>query len=63
MKLDAKKIREILFDRRMTQTELADKASLTRETINAVCNDKSCSYMSALRIAAALKVELEDIAR
>lgn len=63
MKLSASKVREILLERRMTQIELADQAGLTRETIDAVCNDKGCSYRSALKIAYVLDVELDDIKR
>lgn len=63
MKLNDEKIRLLMYRNDMTQTELADEAGLTRETINAVANGKSCSYMSALRIAKALEVQLEDIMR
>lgn len=61
MKLNAAKIRGILFEKRMTQIELANLTGLTRETVNAICNDKSCSYMSAKRIAAALDVDINQI--
>lgn len=63
MKLSAIKIRGILYQKGMTQNQLAEVSGITRATINAVCNGKSCSYISALRIAAALEVELEDISR
>ncbi len=63
MKLDDEKIRVLIYRKGITQTELADKAGITRPTVSAVCNGKSCSYMSALRIANALEVELNDITR
>jgi len=63
MQLSTIKIRSLLYQKGMTQNQLAAISGLTRATISAVCNGKSCSYMSALRIAAALEVELEDISR
>ena len=55
------KLRYMLYKQRITQRELSEKTGITRNTINAVCNGKSCSRRTAEGIAAALNIPLEDI--
>ena len=61
MKLNAVTIRTILFERDIKQQELANMAKLGRSTVVAVCNGRSCSGDSALKIADALGVPLEQL--
>lgn len=61
MKVNCEEIRTRLFRRRMTQTELAEKAGLNRLTVSQVCNGKSCSLNTIVKIADALGVSLDDI--
>lgn len=50
------KIREIRKDRKLTQDELAKKISVSRQTINAIENDR---YNPTLELAIELSQELE----
>ena len=61
MKVNCEAIRTLLFRRRTTQTELAAKAGLARLTVSQVCNGKSCSLKTIVKIADALGVSLDDI--
>ena len=55
-------IRELRADRSMTQQELADKISVTRQTVNAIEGDKySPSLEVAFRIAHVFAVPLEQV--
>ena len=56
-------LRAIIHERRISQTELAKTANLSRSTVAGVCNGKSCSGDSALAIAAALNIPLEILIR
>ena len=55
------KIRLLLFRQRKTQAWLSKKANASRNTINAICNGKSCRYETAKRIADALNVPVEEL--
>lgn len=50
------KIREIRKDRKLTQDELAKKINVSRQTINAIENDR---YNPTLELAIELSQELE----
>lgn len=63
MNLNELKIREMLFIKRTSQTELAKRSGVSRVTVSAVCNGKSCNDATAQRIAHALGVDLTEIAR
>ena len=54
-------LRENLFRKRITQLKIAEITGLSRNTVNAVCNGKSCSKATAEKIAAALGIELSEI--
>jgi putative transcriptional regulator len=55
-------IRELRAERSMTQQELADKISVTRQTVNAIEGDKySPSLEVAFRIAHVFSVPLEQV--
>ena len=61
MLIDDFKLRYILYKQRKTQRELAETTKITRNTINAVCNGKSCSKRTAQKIADALGITLEEL--
>ncbi|EMF0416406.1 helix-turn-helix transcriptional regulator [Enterococcus faecium] len=50
------KIREIRKERKLTQDELAKKINVSRQTINAIENDR---YNPTLELAIELSLELE----
>lgn len=61
MQINGKAIKHILLDKSMRQTELSEKAGITRATISAICNGKSCSNETAQKIAKALDVKIEEL--
>lgn len=45
----------------MTQKQLAEKAGVSRATVNGIKNGRSCSDSSAIKIANALGVPVESL--
>ena len=63
MRIDAKKIRNMLFDKGIKQKELDSMAGISNSTMSAITNGLSCSSESGRKIAAALGVSIEEIER
>lgn len=61
MRLDAKLLRSLLYERDIKQIDLADKSEVARITVNKVCNGGSCTYETGKKIADALGMKLEDL--
>ncbi len=61
MQLDKVKIVMIAKQKGLKQLELSQMASLSRGTLSAVYNGKSCSKDTASKIANALGVQVEDL--
>ena len=61
MRLDARKLRAILYDRDLKQKNLVETTGLAQFTINKVCNGGSCTYETGLKIAKALDMKLDDL--
>lgn len=61
MRLDAKLLRGVLYERDLTQSELADKSKVAFVTVNKVCNGGSCTYETGKKIADSLGMKLEDL--
>lgn len=61
MRLDARKLRAILYDRDLKQKNLVEITGLAQFTINKVCNGGSCTYETGLKIAKALDMKLDDL--
>ena len=61
MRINDVKLRELLYLRCTNQTERAKDTGVTRYTINAICNGKSCSRSTAEKIAATLNVEVTEL--
>ena len=61
MKLNAVLIRSILYERDITQKQLAIATGLGRSTVVKICNGCSCRYETAEKIAEVLKMTVEDL--
>lgn len=61
MKISAEKIKHLMGAMLITQSELANKANVSRSTINATLLKGTCSTQTAGKIAIALGVEPVDI--
>lgn len=61
MYLSELRIRELVWKRGITISELASMAGISRQTASSVINGKSCSPDSALKISEALGVPLEKL--
>ena len=59
--LDCKKINFLLYDRRMTQKELAKRINKNKIHINQVINRGSCNYDTDISIAKGLGVSIDEI--
>lgn len=61
LRIDRKKLVIAMMDADMNTKQVAEKAKVTRATVSAVKNGRSCSDQTAIRIAEALQVKLETI--
>ena len=61
MKIDERRLRHLLIDLDIGQTELAARAGLSRGAVNNVCCGRSCASDTAFKIAQALGVPLEEL--
>jgi DNA-binding Xre family transcriptional regulator len=61
MRLDACKLRSILYERDLKQKNLVEVTGLAQFTVNKVCNGGSCTYETGVKIANALNMKLEDL--
>lgn len=59
--LNCRKINILLYDRRMTQKELANRINKNKIHINQVINRGSCNYDTAISIAKGLGVSIDEI--
>lgn len=61
MRLDRKKIVLLMMDANINTKELAKRANVSRATVSAIKNGRSCSEDTAIKIATALKVDIRKI--
>lgn len=61
MRIDRVKFVTELARQDMTQKQLAERAGVSRPTINGIKNGRSCSDAVGYKIAAALNVDLKNI--
>lgn len=61
MRIDRFKLTTELMRQEMTQKQLAEKAGVSRVTVNYIKAGKNCSDEIGQKIAKALKVKLSDI--
>lgn len=61
MKISKQKACVEMARKSLRQTDVADKAQISRATYNAVLNGKSCRVETAKKIADALGVNIEKI--
>ena len=61
MRLNRMKLITELVNQDLSQTQLAEKAGISRVTLNGIKNGKSCSDKSAFKIAEALNVSIEQL--
>lgn len=61
MRIDRYKLINELMRQEMTQRELAERAGISRATVNYIKGGKSCSDEVGRKIADALKVPLETL--
>lgn len=63
MKLDVQKIKLILAEREMNQSDLAKKCGVNRQQINDILSRGSCTLKTLGRIAKALGVPVSEIVK
>ncbi len=61
MRIDRIKLRVVMLEKDVSQTSLANRSGLSRETINGVCAGRSCTDETAAKIAGALDVDLKAL--
>lgn len=60
-KINGWKIKRMIRERNQTQSDLANRAGVTRTCITLVLNGKTCSYKTVESIADALGVTVDSI--
>ena len=63
MKLDAHKIKLILAEQEMNQSDLAKKCGVNRQQINNILSRGSCTLKTMGKIAKALGVPVQEIVK
>lgn len=61
MNIDKRKLRHIMIDRDVGQKQLAEMSGVSRAVVNNVCCGRSCTSTTAMKIAEALNIPLEDL--
>ena len=61
MRLDVVKMAAVMKERDLRQKDLVHKTGISRNTISAVLNRKSCSEDTAQKIAEALGLKIEEL--
>lgn len=61
MRIDSIKIKLLLAEREMTQSDLAEKCGLARQNISITLSRGTCSPAKAAKLAAALGVPAQEI--
>ena len=61
MKLNVREVRRQMLRQGLTQKALADKAGLSRQSINTILARTTCSLTSMSELAAGLGVDVETI--
>lgn len=57
MRIDLEKFKELYMLKLLTQTELADKANVSRATVSTIMNRGTCSKATLFKLAKALDVK------
>ncbi len=63
MRLDTLTIKKLMGSKGMTGVELARLTGVTRQTISNILGRGTCSVTSAVKIADALNVDIEEIVK
>lgn len=61
MRIDRVKLKVELAKREMRQSELAQISGVSKGTITGIANGRSCSVVTAEKLASALKMPLEEL--
>lgn len=61
MRIDNIKLGVLLVKRNLNYMGLVKEANVSKATISAIKNGKSCSFLTAVKIAEALGVEVTDL--
>ena len=61
MRLDMVKVVATMKEKGMRQKDITEKTGLSRNTISAICNGKSCTDDTAKKLAAAFGVDVKAL--
>lgn len=61
MRLKSNILKHIMVDRDMKLRQLQELSGVSKQTLSAVSNGKSCKYETACKIATALKINVTDL--
>lgn len=62
MRINKMEVRVLMARKELTQTKLAEMSGLSRQSISAILGRGTCSVVNAGRLAAALGVDVKEIA-
>lgn len=63
MEIDALKVKILLAEQEMTQAQLADMCSVTRQNISRILANGRCNHATAGKIAAGLGLHVSEIVK
>lgn len=61
MRLDMVKVVATMKEKGMRQKDIMERSGLSRNTISAICNGKSCTDDTAKKLAEAFGVKVEEL--
>lgn len=61
MRLNVVKLAAVMKEKDLRQKDIVHRTGISRNTVSAICNRKSCSEETAVKIAGALGVSLGDL--
>ncbi|HBV51654.1 MAG TPA: XRE family transcriptional regulator [Clostridiales bacterium] len=61
MRINRKKLAITMINADLSVSKLVERSELSRATVSAIKNGKSCQAATAMKLAKALNVELEEL--
>lgn len=61
MRADAVRLRSTMFEKKVSQAEISRRTGISRNTINAICNGRSCGFEALSKVAKVLDMDPREL--